>query len=251
MSDRKTAIFILRAEAASIGQRLSNLLQAQVIRAYDVDETPKTLFRKLFADYERWVLIMSAGIAVRFLDGLPQDKQTDPAVVVLDEGCHHAISLLAGHEGGANELAFAVANAACATPVVSTATEATKRLVVGIGCRKGVSEQQIAEAVENALDGYSLQQVRCVATVEAKANEQGLLEFCLRRGLPLRIFAHDDVAARAWVTAPSAWVKSTLGLDGVCEPCALMATPRGRLVVAKTKFDGVSVAVVEDGVRLG
>ena len=37
-----------------------------------------------------------------------------------------------------------------------------------------------------------------------------------------------------------------MGVDGVCEPCALIACTRGKLVVAKTALDGVAVAVVED-----
>src|SRR5260363_306911 len=50
------------------------------------------------------VLVMATGIAVRLLDGLPRNKHSDPAVVVLDEAARYAISLLAGHEGGANRL---------------------------------------------------------------------------------------------------------------------------------------------------
>jgi cobalt-precorrin 5A hydrolase len=40
-----------------------------------------------------------------------------------------------------------------------------------------------------------------------------------------------------------------VGLDGVCEPCALIACGRGRLVVPKTTLDGVAIAVVEDDWR--
>jgi len=35
-------------------------------------------------------------------------------------------------------------------------------------------------------------------------------------------------------------------VDGVCEPCALIASPRGVLIVPKTTLDGVAVAVVAD-----
>jgi len=88
--------------------------------------------------------------------------------------------------------------------------------------------------------------VREVATVDLKANEPGLLEFCAAFDLPLRVFARATLAARPWVSAPSEWVKQNVGLDGVCEPCALVASPRGRLLVPKTSLDGVAVAVVQD-----
>jgi len=48
------------------------------------------------------------------------------------------------------------------------------------------------------------------------------------------------------VSQPSDWVRQSVGLDGVCEPCALIASTRGRLVVPKTALDGVAVAIVAD-----
>ena len=95
---------------------------------------------------------MATGIATRFVDGLLHDKQTDPAVVVLDEAGRYAVALVGGHEGGANALAYRVATAVGAIPVVTTATEANKPLTVGIGCRKGVSEEQVEKAVGRAME---------------------------------------------------------------------------------------------------
>jgi cobalt-precorrin 5A hydrolase len=156
------------------------------------------------------------------------------------------VSLLAGHEGGANALAYRVAAVVGAVPVVTTASEALKPLVVGIGCRKGVSMARIEAAVRFALGEHGIEAVREVATVDMKANEPGLLAFCATFNLPLRVFARATLAARPWVSKPSDWVRQNVGLDGVCEPCALVASPRGRLLVPKTSLDGVAVAVVQD-----
>jgi len=243
----KTAIWLVRKEAEPIADKLVAQLNCVVYRPWlEVRKTPKEVFHIVFARHPSWILVMATGIAVRFLDGLPKDKHSDPAVVVLDEGCRYAVALLSGHEGGANDLAIAVSNVFGAVPVITTATEATKPLVVGIGCRKGVSAEQIKEAVCHALAGYSLDQVREIATVDLKKKEPGLIEFSKSHAIPLRWFLRDDVAARNWVTEKSEWVKESIGLDGVCEPCALMANPRGKLVVAKTALNGVAVAVVED-----
>jgi cobalt-precorrin 5A hydrolase len=88
--------------------------------------------------------------------------------------------------------------------------------------------------------------VRELATVDLKANEPGLLSFSQRHGIPLRIIAKHQIEARSWVSQPSDWVRESVGLDGVCEPCALIASTRGRLVVPKTALDGVAVAIVAD-----
>jgi len=199
------AVLGVRSESQHITARLGDALGAVVCAPYQAGEKPANFFREHFNEYGGWVLVMSTGIAVRFLDGIIQDKHQDPAVVVLDEGCHHAIALLSGHEGGANDLAYRVANSVHATPVISTATESLKEFVVGVGCRKDVSADRIGLAVLAALGERPLSQVRCIATVAAKANEPGLLQFCSDNSLPLRVFAHEDVAQRAWTTKPSEW----------------------------------------------
>lgn len=79
--------------------------------------------RRRFADYAGHVFIMAAGIVVRTIAPVIEDKTKDPAVVVMDERGRHAISLLSGHIGGANALAGQVAEVVGATPVITTATD--------------------------------------------------------------------------------------------------------------------------------
>jgi cobalt-precorrin 5A hydrolase len=279
-------IWAVRVEAEKLGELLAERLGGELIRPWQGGmesrnaeslvaesrqaesrqaESQKVRFRGQFGQRSQWVLIMATGIATRFVDGLLRDKHQDPAVVVLDEAGRFAVALVGGHEGGANALAYRVANAVGAIPVVTTATEAMKPLVVGIGCRKGVSEDQIERAVLHALakrgiagpgggvgpgalagGDAGLAEVRELATVDLKANEPGLLSFSQRHGIPLRVIAKHQIEGRSWVGQPSDWVRQSVGLDGVCEPCALIASTRGRLVVPKTALDGVAVAIVAD-----
>ena len=69
------------------------------------------------------MLFRSCGIAVRHIAPYLKSKQTDPAVVVLDEKGNFAISLISGHIGGANELTKEIAAVIGATPVITTATD--------------------------------------------------------------------------------------------------------------------------------
>jgi cobalt-precorrin 5A hydrolase len=69
------------------------------------------------------VCIMATGIVVRMIAPLLQGKDTDPAVVVMDEAGKFAISLLSGHLGGANDLAKRCAFVCGARPVITTATD--------------------------------------------------------------------------------------------------------------------------------
>ncbi|MDI1277427.1 cobalamin biosynthesis protein [Methylobacter sp.] len=242
-------IWLVRPESEALALALQERLGGVLYRPWLDTATPqKEQFAAAYRRQSQWIMIAASGIAVRFLEGLAQDKHSDPAVVVLDEAGRFAVSLLAGHEGGANRLAYRVANVTGAVPVITTATEALKPLVVGIGCRKGVTAEQIAAAIKLALGERPLSEVREIVTIDLKANEPGLLDFCELHDLPLRVLASTTVAARPWVTKASDWVQQNMGLPGVCEPCALIAGARGKLIVPKTALNGVAVAVVEDNI---
>ncbi len=74
--------------------------------------------------YDGFVFIMATGIVVRLVAPHLEGKECDPAVVVMDDAGKFAISLLAGHLGGANELACRCAFLTGAREVITTATDA-------------------------------------------------------------------------------------------------------------------------------
>ncbi|MGV9322445.1 precorrin-3B C(17)-methyltransferase [Streptomyces sp. NPDC003660] len=80
--------------------------------------------RAAFAECDRLVCFLATGATVRLLAPLLGDKAADPGVVCVDEGGRFAVSLVGGHGGGANELAYEVAELLGAEPVVTTATDA-------------------------------------------------------------------------------------------------------------------------------
>jgi cobalt-precorrin 5A hydrolase/precorrin-3B C17-methyltransferase len=69
------------------------------------------------------VLVSATGIAVRAVAPHLNRKESDPAVVCVDDHGTFAVALAGGHAGGANRLAREVAALVGATPVVSTATD--------------------------------------------------------------------------------------------------------------------------------
>ncbi|PRX28684.1 cobalt-precorrin 5A hydrolase [Paraburkholderia sp. BL18I3N2] len=133
-----------------------------------------------------------------------------------------------------------------------------KTLSVGIGCRLHSRAEQIEAAVRAALGAHSFDEIRTVASLDTKAREAGLLEFCARHALPLTFFSLEQIAAMP-VAVPSAAAREHLGVDGVCEPCALLGAaadagaglgesvignaPRATLLVRKTAYAGVTVAI--------
>ena len=79
--------------------------------------------RSEWATTDGFVIIGATGIAVRAIAPLLISKTADPAVVCVDDGGLHVVSLVGGHQGGANDLAAEVAGYLSAPVVISTATD--------------------------------------------------------------------------------------------------------------------------------
>lgn len=122
-----------------------------------------------------------------------------------------------------------------------------KDLVVGIGCNRGTSVDEIDAAVTAVLERALLAPLSLmgVASIEDKQDEPGLLAFAERRGLPVRFFSADQLNHVEVPSPPSVHAIQAVGAKGVCEPAALLAVHPGRLLVRKQKSGNVTVAIAE------
>lgn len=133
-----------------------------------------------------------------------------------------------------------------ATPFDTTLRLTPKILHLGIGCRKGTSKEAISEAVgavlsENQIDRKA---VKCCASIDLKAQETGLLDFCREAGLPVKFYSAEQLNAVPGDFTPSAFVRSVTGVDNVCERAALLGAET--LIIKKTARDGVTVALAAE-----
>lgn len=78
----------------------------------------------------------ACGIAVRAIAPYVQSKQTDPAVLVVDERGRFVISLLSGHLGEANSFAEIVAGLTGGQAVITTATDVNGLFAVDVFAKK-------------------------------------------------------------------------------------------------------------------
>ena len=86
--------------------------------------------RALWDEMEGFVLFLATGAAVRIIAPLLGDKASDPAVVCVDEAGRHAVALVGGHAGGANDLARRVAALLGCEAVVTTASDASGSVAI-------------------------------------------------------------------------------------------------------------------------
>jgi len=298
-----------------------------------------------FDNYSGHIFIMSTGIVVRMIAPLIKHKTEDPAVVVVDDGGHFAISLLAGHLGGANELTRLTAGIIGARPVITTATDVNqlpaidvlaqeKKLIIenpvaiktvnmailkgetiyihdpqnvlqnrlpkaeprifeglgkdsqkdrqlsenmnkpavfiddvqldlptttlvlrpaslaaGIGCNRNTPADEIKALLEAVLAsaGLSALSLKCLASIDVKADEAGLIALSRELDLPLVFFKRPELNRVITIENPSTVVEKHVGVKSVCEAAAILAARNGTLIVPKHKTRNVTVAIARIG----
>ncbi|WP_414529809.1 cobalamin biosynthesis protein [Nodularia chucula] len=97
-------------------------------------------------------------------------------------------------------------------------------LWIGIGCQKGSSQKLFATAIEKVFQENQLNEnaIEGVATIDKKASELGLREFCNLRRFPLKIFS-AAILSTVPVPNPSKTPQKQLGTSSVAEAAAILA----------------------------
>lgn len=114
-------------------------------------------------------------------------------------------------------------------------------VAVGLGCDRGTPLATVALALDAALAqaGLVREQVRVLASIEAKQGEPAFMALAAQGGWPLRFFSAAELAAVP-VPNPSETVLRYMGTPSVSEAAALLAgqATAAQLLVEKFKHQG-------------
>ena len=124
-----------------------------------------------------------------------------------------------------------------------------RNLVLGIGCNRGTTVEEVDEVVSGSLKRVflSIKSVKCIATVSAKRDEKGLLAFAAKYRIPVELYDSSELNGVAVPSPPSPHAMEAIGATGVAEPAALLASGGGRLLLKKIKNGNVTLAIAETG----
>ncbi len=148
-------------------------------------------------------------------------------------------------ENGDCKIGICISDNTGAKPFETTLNLLPKNLIVGIGCKKGTSVDAITDHVTSVFlaNQLDIRRLAGAATINIKAGEAGLTDFCERFGLTLKTFTADELMSVSGEFSHSDFVEKTTGADNVCERAAVCAG--GSLIVRKTAGHGITVAVAE------
>ena len=125
----------------------------------------------------------------------------------------------------------------------------SKAVTVGIGCRKGKSAEEIETFVLEQLEKQqiAMESISCVASVDKKKNEAGILAFCEKYGLEFQTFSPEELERVPGEYTQSEFVEKTIGVGNVCERAAICAWKQNRahILQPKTAQNGMTLAIAE------
>ena len=308
-----------------VSGRVANLLNLENENNEDlivINERVPILLEKTFNKYDLHIFVAATGAVVRIIEGKFKSKDTDPAVITIDDHANFVISLLSGHLGGANEECKKIANGIGAIPVITTASDVGGKIAVdtlsqkikaklndldgakrvtslivngenvslhlpknivnhdensagaiivsnrknieiskiipqnifiGIGCKRGVSKEHIIEKLKYAMDKQNLElsAIKMAASAWVKSDETGLLEAMKELDIPIKFFEKEEILKlEDLIEEKSEYVKKTIGVYGVSEPCAFLASSgKGTFLAKKIKLDGMTLSIFEEEIE--
>ena len=308
-----------------VSQRVANMLNLEsenVENLFVINERVPILLEKTFDKYDLHIFVAATGAVVRIIEGKFKSKDTDPAVITIDDHANFVISLLSGHLGGANEECKKIASGIGAIPVITTASDVGGKIAVdtlsqkikaklndldgakrvtslivngenvslhlpknivnhdensagaiivsnrknieiskiipqnifiGIGCKRGVSKEHIIEKLKYAMDKQNLElsAIKMAASAWVKSDETGLLEAMKELDIPIKFFEKEEILKlEDLIEEKSEYVKKTIGVYGVSEPCAFLASSgKGAFLAKKIKLDGMTLSIFEEEIE--
>ena len=123
-----------------------------------------------------------------------------------------------------------------------------KRVHIGLGARKGVTQAEVAAAVATCLEdaGIDPRAVVALASIDLKKQEAGILAYSYECGVPFVTYTAEELRTVEGAFAGSSFVQSVTGVANVCERAAAYAAGRSghaEVLVHKTIHGNVTTAV--------
>ena len=122
-------------------------------------------------------------------------------------------------------------------------------LVAGIGCNRNTDTREIKTLLEEVLAANNLagSSLKCIASIDVKSDEAGLIALAETLDLPLVFFTREQLNQVEQIETPSQIVEKHVGVKSVCEAAAILAAPNGTLIVPKHTTRNATVAIARIG----
>ena len=161
----KVSVFAYTLQGMLTGERILSFFEYEEVSAYAPERIAANRYRKIsspsrpfyeerFLTSDLLVFVGSCGLAVRIIASHLKSKETDPAVLCVDDMGKYVIPILSGHIGGANDLAKNLSETIHAQAIITTATDIHQRFSVDSWAAKNryiIDNMSIAKDISAAI----------------------------------------------------------------------------------------------------
>lgn len=123
-----------------------------------------------------------------------------------------------------------------------------KRYIVGIGCKKGKTFNELDAMLFRILQktGLNIEDVAAFASIDVKKEEPGIQELSGYYRIPFLTYPAQVLRSLTGDFSGSQFVENTVGVDNVCARSAMAACKEGgELVMDKQAENGITMAVAK------
>ena len=135
------------------------------------------------------------------------------------------------------------------TPQPSELVYYKQNMVIGAGCARGCTAQELSDLFHNAIQAAEIDpaMISAIGSLDLKADEPAMLSLAKQLNVPFRVFDKATLATFSdKVTDPSDIVEAEVGTPSVSEASALALAGEGaELVVTKVKSANATIAIAK------
>ncbi|RBW67882.1 cobalt-precorrin 5A hydrolase [Bacillus taeanensis] len=119
-----------------------------------------------------------------------------------------------------------------------------KVIVLGIGCNRGTSKEEIEQVIQETLDElqFSMKSVKAICSIDLKKDEEGILAVVQKYNWDFTCYSAEELN-RVEIELPSNTVYKFTGAYGVSEPAARLYSGADTLEITKKKSGNVTISV--------
>lgn len=123
-----------------------------------------------------------------------------------------------------------------------------KTIVVGLGCKKDYDSHTLFEQLKHIMQKNKIHEksIKTIATIPLKKYEKAIENAAQVLDAELKIIPIEEIKAVEDEFEGSAFVKKTIGIGSVAEPCGYLASNKGTCIVPKTIMNGMTVSIWEE-----
>ncbi len=125
-----------------------------------------------------------------------------------------------------------------------------QNICVGIGCKKGMKVEDLEIFVNEVSNNFNLniESIKNLNSCWIKQEEEGLLKLSKLINRKINFFSKEEIEEfENLIEEKSDFVKNTIGVYGVSEPCAYLGSNRkGKFLVKKIKKQGMTLSLFEE-----